>query len=86
MTGATLCRRLLERAGIEGEVVMGPANFYVPGERLIVLRPHCYQGTSRKMLTLAAHEAGHAAQEDQWGWVAPALATWRVRLSSFQTA
>jgi Zn-dependent membrane protease YugP len=73
MTGATLCRRLLERAGIEGEVARGPANCYVPGEQLIVLRPHCYHGTSRKLLTLAAHEAGHAEQEHRLGWMTPAL-------------
>jgi Zn-dependent membrane protease YugP len=73
MTGAVLCRRLLERAEIEVAVVRGPANHYVPGERLIVLRQHCYNGTSRKQLTWAAHEAGHAEQEHRYGWIAPAV-------------
>lgn len=73
MTGAILCRRLLEGEGIECDVAVGAANCYVPGERLIVLRPHCYHGNSRKQLTLAAHEAGHAAQEVSAGWAAPAV-------------
>jgi Zn-dependent membrane protease YugP len=73
MTGATLCRRLLERLEIEGAVVRGEANHYVHGDRLIVLRQHCYNGTSRRQLTIAAHEAGHAAQEQRFGWIAPAL-------------
>jgi Zn-dependent membrane protease YugP len=73
MTGARFCRRLLERRGIAAEVVRGSANCYVAGERLIVLRPHCHDGTSRQHLTLVAHEVGHAEQEHRMGSMAPAL-------------
>ena len=73
ITGANFCKRLLRDAGIEACVVSGPENAYVPGEQLIVLRPHCHGGTTVRQLTLAAHEVGHAAQHATIGWLAPAL-------------
>lgn len=52
---------------------MGTYNAYWPGEQLITLRPTVYANTSNKALTLAAHEAGHAAQHRSLWWLAPAL-------------
>lgn len=73
MTGAEVCRALLARIEIPAQVAVGPTNHYANGERIVFLREHCYHGTSKKNRTLAAHEAGHAAQEARYGWLAPAL-------------
>ncbi len=75
MTGAELCRAWMQERGIAGAVLSGPLNAYDPGERIISLRPHCYSGSTPRMLTTAAHEAGHADQHADLGWMI-AAAQW----------
>ncbi|MGD9747732.1 MAG: zinc metallopeptidase [Verrucomicrobiales bacterium] len=66
ITGATLARRILTHAGIEGvEIAVGHGlmpDYYDPGRRTLYLHQRHYDGTTHTALGIAAHEAGHALQ------------------------
>jgi Zn-dependent membrane protease YugP len=53
-------------SGVEIEPVEGfLSDHYVPGEKVLRLSPDVYAGRSLAALGIAAHEAGHAIQDDR---------------------
>src|SRR5687767_14311255 len=68
-SGAQAAHYLLQSAGVDGVRIEPTQGFlsdhYVPGERVLRLSPDVYAGRSLAALGIAAHEAGHALQEDR---------------------
>lgn len=71
-TGAQAAQRLIQRAGLYGvqiESVGGRlSDHYDPRSKVLRLSPGVYQGNSVAALAIAAHELGHALQ-DQEGYI-----------------
>jgi len=71
-TGAQAAQRLMQRAGLYGvqiEAVQGRlSDHYDPRTKILRLSPNVYQGKSVASLAIAAHELGHALQ-DQEGYI-----------------
>lgn len=70
-SGAQAAQRLMQRAGLYGvqiEAVQGRlSDHYDPRTKVLRLSPNVYQGKSVASLAIAAHELGHA-QQDQEGY------------------
>jgi Zn-dependent membrane protease YugP len=68
-TGAQAAAAVMRSAGIGGvEIGTVPGQMtdhYSPGEKVLRLSPDVYEGTSLAALGIAAHEAGHAIQDDR---------------------
>ncbi|MHB1125980.1 MAG: zinc metallopeptidase [Bacillota bacterium] len=68
MTGAEVAQRLLNRAGVDHvrvEMIEGRlGDHYDPKSKALRLSPGVYRGSSLAALGVAAHEAGHALQDD----------------------
>lgn len=66
LTGAQFAERILDVKGVEGvEIVESRAlltDFYEPASRTLRLSPENYHGTDLAAVGMAAHEAGHAIQ------------------------
>jgi Zn-dependent membrane protease YugP len=77
-TGASLARHLLDRHGLQSVAVevTDSGDHYDPIAKVVRLTPDKHDGRSLTAITVAAHEVGHAVQ-DQTGF--PAL-KWRTRL------
>lgn len=71
-SGAQAAQRLMQRAGLYGvqiEAVQGRlSDHYDPRTKVLRLSPSVYQGKSVASLAIAAHELGHALQ-DQEGYL-----------------
>ena len=67
LTGEKLARLILDESGIEGvEIVKSAglfADFYDPGRKRLSLAPQHFGGSTFSALGVAAHEAGHAIQQ-----------------------
>ena len=67
LTGEKLARLILDESGIEGvEIVKSVglfADFYDPGSKRLSLAPQHFGGSTFSALGVAAHEAGHAIQQ-----------------------
>ncbi|MCH8277777.1 MAG: zinc metallopeptidase [Proteobacteria bacterium] len=77
-TGAELARHLLDKHGLESVAVEASklGDHYDPVEKAVRLTPDKFDGHSLTAITVAAHEVGHALQ-DQSGF---APLRWRTRL------
>jgi len=77
-TGASLARHLLDQHGLQSVVVepTESGDHYDPVAKAVRLTPDKHDGHSLTAITVAAHEVGHAVQ-DQTGY--PPL-KWRTRL------
>src|SRR3954454_24776588 len=68
-TGAETADLMLRSHGVEGvriEPVEGVlSDHYAPGQKVLRLSPDVYAGRSLAALGIAAHEAGHAIQDDR---------------------
>lgn len=68
-TGAQAAQRLMQRAGLYGvqiEAVQGKlADHYDPRTKVLRLSPNVYQGKSVASMAIAAHELGHALQDQE---------------------
>ena len=68
-TGAQAAQRLMQRAGLYGvqiEAVQGRlSDHYDPRTKVLRLSPNVYQGKSVASLAIAAHELGHALQDQE---------------------
>ncbi len=68
-TGAQAAQRLMQRAGLYGvqiEAVQGRlSDHYDPRTKILRLSPNVYQGKSVASLAIAAHELGHALQDQE---------------------
>jgi len=69
MSGAQAAERLIQRGGlydVRVEVVSGHlSDHYDPRTRVLRLSPGVYQGNSVASLAIAAHELGHAMQDQE---------------------
>jgi len=76
--GASLARHLLDKNGLQSVAVEVTelGDHYDPIDKVVRLMPDKYEGRSLTAITVAAHEVGHAVQ-DQTDY--PAL-KWRTRL------
>jgi Zn-dependent membrane protease YugP len=67
-SGAEAAQALLERAGVPGVQIEPTQGFlsdhYVPGEKVLRLSPDVYSGRSLAAVGIAAHESGHALQDE----------------------
>ncbi len=64
--GAEVVMRAAGVSGVEIEPVEGfLSDHYVPGQKVLRLSPDVYAGHSLAALGIAAHEAGHAIQDDR---------------------
>ena len=72
MSGAQAAQRLIQSGGLYGvriEAVQGKlTDHYDPRDKVLRLSPGVYQGASVASLAIAAHELGHAMQ-DQEGYL-----------------
>ena len=77
-TGAELARHLLDKHGLESVAVEASelGDHYDPVEKAVRLTPDKFDGHSLTAITVAAHEVGHALQDQSH--FAPLL--WRTRL------
>ncbi len=77
-SGASLARHLLDEHGLQSVLVEATdsGDHYDPIAKVVRLTPDKHDGRSLTAITVAAHEVGHAVQ-DQVGY--PAL-KWRTRL------
>lgn len=66
-TGAQLARLLLDRHGMQDVRVeeTKDGDHYDPTEKAVRLTPEKYSGSSLTAITVAAHEVGHALQDQQ---------------------
>jgi Zn-dependent membrane protease YugP len=68
-TGAQAAQRLMQRAGLYGvqiEAVQGRlSDHYDPRTKVLRLSPNVYQGKSVASMAIAAHELGHALQDQE---------------------
>lgn len=68
-TGAQAAERLIQRSGLYGvqiEAVQGRlSDHYDPRSKVLRLSPNVYQGKSVASLAIAAHELGHALQDQE---------------------
>ncbi|MCK4901540.1 MAG: zinc metallopeptidase [Anaerolineales bacterium] len=68
-TGAQAAQRLIQRSGLYGvqiEAVQGRlSDHYDPRSKVLRLSPNVYQGKSVASLAIAAHELGHALQDQE---------------------
>lgn len=68
-SGAQAAQRLMQRAGLYGvqiEAVQGRlSDHYDPRTKVLRLSPNVYQGKSVASLAIAAHELGHALQDQE---------------------
>lgn len=68
-SGAQAAQRLMQRAGLYGvqiEAVQGRlSDHYDPRTKVLRLSPSVYQGKSVASLAIAAHELGHALQDQE---------------------
>lgn len=68
-TGAQAAQRLIQRSGLYGvniESVQGRlSDHYDPRTKVLRLSPNVYQGKSVASLAIAAHELGHAIQDQE---------------------
>ncbi|MCI0376190.1 MAG: zinc metallopeptidase [Gemmataceae bacterium] len=69
ITGAQAAELVLQQAGVRGVQIERVEGFlsdhYVPGEGILRLSPGVYGQKSLAALGIAAHEAGHAIQDDR---------------------
>ncbi len=69
MTGAEAARRILERSGLRNvrvEMTQGfLSDHYDPRDKALRLSPDVYNGANVSAVGVAAHEAGHALQDQQ---------------------
>jgi Zn-dependent membrane protease YugP len=69
ITGAQAAQRLIQRSGLYGvqiEAVQGRlSDHYDPRSKVLRLSPNVYQGKSVASLAIAAHELGHALQDQE---------------------
>lgn len=81
-TGAQLARFLLDRQGMQHVAVESTdqGDHYDPAAKAVRLTPDKYGGRSLTAITVAAHEVGHAIQ-DQEGYGPLRLRTYLVRVS-----
>lgn len=67
LTGEMLARRILDEAGIKGvEIVKSAglfADYYNPDKKRLSLAPQHFGGSTYSALGVAAHEVGHAIQQ-----------------------
>lgn len=77
-TGAELARHLLDRHGLQSVRVerTDAGDHYDPKDKVVRLTPGNFDGRSLTAITVAAHEVGHALQDDR-GF---APLRWRTRL------
>lgn len=77
-TGASLARHLLDKHGLQSVTVevTDSGDHYDPVAKVVRLTPDKHDGRSLTAITVAAHEVGHAVQ-DQVGFAA---LKWRTRL------
>jgi len=72
ISGAEAARRLINRSGLTEmriqEIPGKLTDHYDPRKKVLSLSPGIYQGTSVASLAIAAHELGHA-QQDQEGYI-----------------
>jgi hypothetical protein len=79
MTGAQLARKLLREAAVECIIEVGRVDQYDSERRTIRLTRGVFYGTNTYAAAIAAHEVGHALQEQFWAmrvrrfivWIAP---------------
>ncbi len=85
-TGADVAKELLNRAGIYDvsvEMIGGHlTDHYDPSSKVLRLSQSVYGSTSVAALGVAAHETGHAIQDDT-GYAFLKLRSWMVPVSSF---
>jgi Zn-dependent membrane protease YugP len=69
LSGAEAAERLIQRGGLSGVRVEGVqgrlSDHYDPRTRILRLSPGVYQGSSVASLAIAAHELGHAMQDQE---------------------
>jgi Zn-dependent membrane protease YugP len=69
LSGAQAAQAVMHQAGVQGvqvEAVEGYlTDHYVPGEKVLRLSADVYAGRSLAALGVAAHESGHAIQDDR---------------------
>ena len=66
-TGAQLARHLLDQNGLQSVKVeeTKEGDHYDPGDKAVRLTPDKYAGRSLTAITVAAHEVGHAVQDNE---------------------
>jgi Zn-dependent membrane protease YugP len=81
-TGAQLARHLLNKNGLQSVAVESTdqGDHYDPTAKAVRLTPDKFDGHSLTAITVAAHEVGHAIQ-DQQGYAPLRLRTYLVRVS-----
>jgi Zn-dependent membrane protease YugP len=81
-TGAEVARRLLDRNGLEsvGVEITPDGDHYDPQAKAVRLTDDKYHGRSLTAITVAAHEVGHALQ-DQQGYAPLRLRTHLVKVT-----
>jgi Zn-dependent membrane protease YugP len=69
LSGAEGAHEVMRAAGVSGVEIEPVEGFlsdhYVPGEKVLRLSPDVFAGRSLAALGIAAHEAGHAIQDDR---------------------
>src|SRR5690242_8018586 len=69
LSGAEGADEVLRAAGVSGVAIEPTEGFlsdhYVPGEKVLRLSPDVFAGRSLAALGIAAHEAGHAIQDER---------------------